>query len=165
MNFKNIFKYTWTTEVSRSREEIIESIESKKDNYTWSDAFFGRDISKIKIKNQEIEIVCSPGPLTPFKPFGTISIILNEKSSHKTELICEVLPMNNTLLTTLYFFVPTMCLWSIGFLVTSPNLITWLSVAGIWIIAGLVIFIKYRHSRSGLIEYIKRIVALVDSGL
>jgi len=165
MKLSGLYKYTWTTEVPRSSEEIIEDIDSKKDSYTWRDAFFDRDISEIKIKDREIEILCSPGPLTPFKPFGKISILLNEKSRGKTELICEILPMNTMIHTTLYFFVPVMCFWTIGFLMTSPNLTTLIAIVGAWIIAGLVMFIKYKHSRSALIEYLRRVIALINSGL
>jgi len=53
VNLSRFFKYTWTTEVPRSSEKIIEDIDSKKDNYTWRDVFFGRDISEVKIKDRE----------------------------------------------------------------------------------------------------------------
>jgi len=73
--------------------------------------------------------------------------------------------MGDEIQTVLYFFVPILCLWSIGFLITSPKLNTLVSVFVVWILGGVVMFVKYRFNRSGLTEYLQTIVVLINSGL
>src|SRR6478736_2873744 len=93
----------WTTEISRSKSEIVRDIEGKMASYRWTNYIWENiDYSEFKIHDGKIEINCLPGSFTAFRPYGKIILTMTENRIGKTDLECEILPMNGNLKFLVY---------------------------------------------------------------
>jgi hypothetical protein len=165
MSLNDKIKYRWTADVSRGKSEIIDHIEEKIRVYKWTDFLsIPIDFKEFKIKEGQIEIVSMPGTFTAFRPWGKISIKLNEQISGTTTLTCDILPMNGNFPLIVYLTIGVLTLWTLGFLLTTFNLRIIVAIVGFWGLFGLTVYLQYRYYRSRLISYSKRVVDLIRSG-
>jgi hypothetical protein len=165
MNLNDKIKYRWAAEVSRRKSEIIDDIERKIRTYRWTDYLsIPIDFNEFKIKDGEIEILSMPGTFTAFRPWGKISIKLNETISGGTTLTCDILPMNGNFPLIVFLTIGALTLWTLVFLLTTFSLTIVFAIVGFWGLFALIIYMQYRYYRWTLISYSKRVVDLIRSG-
>ena len=165
MSLNDKIRYNWTAEVSRGKSEIVHDIEKKIENYKRTDFLSTQiDFKEFKINDGEIEILSIPGTFTAFRPWGKISIKLNEQVSGTTTLTCDILPMNGNFPLSVYLTIGALTLWTIGFLFTTFSLTIVFAILGFWGLIGLCIYFQYRYYRSTLIDYSKLLVDFILSG-
>nr|MBI1232474.1 hypothetical protein [Cytophagales bacterium] len=165
MSLNDKIRYNWIAEVSKGKSEIVHDIEKKIENYKWTDFLSTQiDFKEFNINDGEIEILSKPGAFTAFRPWGKISIKLNEQVSGTTTLTCDILPMNGNFPFIVYLTIGALTLWTIGSLFTTFTLTIVLTILGFWGLFGLCIYFQYRYYRSTLIGYSKRVVDFIQSG-
>ena len=74
--------------VNKARTDIITAIEAKKKEYEWTGFLLADTIyyREIKIEDGQLRIVRHPTPISPFRPFGGITIDIEELDETQTRL-------------------------------------------------------------------------------
>jgi len=153
---KGSFDFT----IDKTKSEILETIENRKQNQQWTDFLLTDtfDFKGIVETGGQLEILRKPTTFSPFRPYGKIIININTIGESKSKLTGETIPFNRNLPFTLILIFGFNGLWTIGVLLTIKITIALPMAFITWSVFGLIIFLQYKYYKWGLLNYTKRLV-------
>ena len=153
---KGSFDFT----IDKTKSEILETIENRKQNQQWTDFLLTDtfDFKGIVETGGQLEILRKPTIFSPFRPYGKIIININTIEESKSKLTGETIPFNRNLPFTLILIFGFIGLWTIGVLLTIKITIALPMAFITWSVFGIIIFLQYKYYKWGLLNYTKRLV-------
>ena len=158
LNDKITERFQVTADISK--QEILNSIGHGKQRQLWTDFLVATAINykAIKILGNRLETIRMPSMINPFRPYGKITIDIEEIESNKTNLKCEILPYDGILPIAIGLLIGFLTLWSIAAFWFARDLNVLLMVVPSWIVFGLVIYLGYLYTKHGLRDYSKILI-------
>ena len=154
---KDSFDFT----VDKTKSEILDIIENRKQNQQWIDFLLADtfDFKGIVETGGQLEIQRKPTTFSPFRPYGKIIININTIGESKSKLTGVTIPYNGNLPFALILIFAFIVLWTIVVLLTIKITIALPMTFITWSVFGLIIFLQYKYYKWGLLNYTKRLVA------
>ena len=160
MGLNEKLKDSFVFTVDKTKSEILETIENRKQNQQWTDFLLADtfDFKGIVETGGQLEILRKPTTFSPFRPYGKIIININTIGESKSKLTGETIPYNGNLPFALILIFGFIGLWTIGVLLTIKITIALPMTFITWSVFGLIIFLQYKYYKWGLLDYTKRLV-------
>ena len=157
MKLNDKIRISFQENLNKSESEILERLDSKINNYDWTDLISvdGIDYREFRIKKGIIKILREPKFLAPFRPYGKILIKFD---SNNETLNCEIHPYNKALPSILLTIGIILTLWTVGVLWTTMGINSLLMILFAYSGLSLFLLIRYYYDRSSLKRYAKKVI-------
>jgi hypothetical protein len=144
--------------VKKSRDELIQFvIDRKKGRNIITNTFCDIDYGEISVHNDQITVLRRPGILTAFRPYGNITIDISEGLG-ECNLKFTILPYGGNLSTLLIIGSIGLTLWTLLVLLLSNGIFGWIFSIGTWAAVAIIQYLGYQYTRTGLLDYSKRLI-------
>jgi hypothetical protein len=158
MNLDEKIKEKIEIKVKKSRDELIQFVvDRKKARNIIANTFYDIDYSEISVQNDQITILRRPGVFTAFRPYGNITIDIFEGLG-ECNLRFTILPYGGNLSTLLILGSIGLTLWTVLVLLISHGLFGWIFSIGAWAFVAIIQYLGYQYTRTGLLDYSKRLI-------
>ncbi|MBL7872310.1 MAG: hypothetical protein JNM78_11900 [Cyclobacteriaceae bacterium] len=149
-----------------SKQQIVDAIAIGKKNQKNSitaDAFDRTNYKAIKIDCNRIETLRMPTILNPFRPYGRITININEDEIKQSILSCVILPSDGIFSIAVLLLVGFLVFWTTFLLILSMgNLKVLLVIIPGWLGVGITVYLGLLYTKSRLREYTKRLIKDIE---
>ena len=154
--------------VNHDADDILASLTDRIKDREWYMNYLGRfDFKEFKINGNVLEIARMPGPLTAFRPVGTIKFKFQQtEKKNWTKITCKIFPYNNAipllmLVTLVASFGMIVVFWLVGWWSLDVTTLVMWSVL-ILIFPSAVGYVTYHRMKRALVDYSKDVIDLLN---